>query len=135
MNHASSTSVTLSMSRFVYYNDNPYHKDTQDCTVRAISLFLNKSWDDVYWGICDAGYHLKQMPSTNSTWSAYLRSERCKRYNTLYCYTVEEFCQIHPYGEFLLKVDGHVVTVLNGYYYDTWDSGDQIVDYYWVKGE
>ena len=30
-------------------------------------------------------------------------------------------------------IDGHVVTVQDGKYYDTWDSGNEIPVYYWEK--
>jgi hypothetical protein len=40
---------------------------------------------------------------------------------------------MHPTGYYLLALDEHVVAVRNGYYYDTWDSGDMIVLYYWEK--
>ena len=33
----------------------------------------------------------------------------------------------HPYGIFILHVHGQLVTVKNGEYYDTWDSGDKKV--------
>ena len=51
------------------------------------------------------------------------------------CYTVKDFCEEHPKGKYLLKLDdfiaGHVVTVVDGDYYDSWDSGDEVVDYYY----
>lgn len=36
---------------FVYYNANPIGKSVGDCTVRAISTVLNKSWDEVFVGL------------------------------------------------------------------------------------
>lgn len=125
------------MSNFRYLNVNPRSRDTIDCTVRAISLFLEQSWDDTYWGICTIGFLTKDMPSSDRTWIRYLVSKYCKRYtipNTCpMCYTVKDFCYDFPYGRYLLKVDEHVVAVIDGYYYDTWDSGDEVVSYYWRK--
>lgn len=31
---------------FIHYNANPLYKDTDDCTVRAISLFTGKTYDE-----------------------------------------------------------------------------------------
>ena len=31
------------------------------------------------------------------------------------------------------RISGHVVAVIDGNYYDTWDSGDKIPIYYWYK--
>lgn len=125
------------MSNYIPLNVNPFYKDTIDCTIRAISLFLDQSWDDTYIGVCVSGYILKDMPSRNTTWRHYLRTMNCKRTripNTCPdCYSVREFCYDHPYGRYLLALDGHVVAVVNGLYYDTWDSGDEVPLYYWRK--
>ena len=34
----------------------------------------------------------------------------------------------HPYGTYVLGVRQHAVTVKNGEYWDSWDSGDKKVD-------
>jgi hypothetical protein len=75
----------------------------------------------------------------NAVWSKYLFENGYVRYaipNTCpYCYTVRDFCKDHPVGKFLLAIGKHVVTVIDGDYYDTWDSGDQVPISYWLKGE
>ena len=128
-------SVTLTMSRFVYYNANPVHNLVIDCTVRAISFFTGKSWDEVYDDICAEGKRQRNMPSSNAVWSEYLRRfgySRVPLPNTCpLCYTVKDFCIDHPHGRYLLALYEHVVAVEDGYYYDTWDSGDKTVLYYW----
>ena len=48
-------------------------------------------------------------------------------------YTVEEFSADHQNGVFVLGLDGHVVTVVDGFYWDTWDSGQEIPIYYWER--
>lgn len=50
-----------------------------------------------------------------------------------YCYTVKQFCKDHPYGKYLLALDGHVVAVIDGDYYDIWDSGNEVHIYFWKK--
>ena len=47
------------------------------------------------------------------------------------CYTVDDFCHEHQTGKYLLALFEHVVAVVDGYYYDTWDSGRKVVLYYW----
>lgn len=130
-------SVTHTMNNYRYLNLNPEKHDTQDCTIRAISLFLNKDWDDVYLNVAAEGLKQKRMPSSDSVWGAYLELEGCMAYRIPhecpYCYSVKEFANEHKRGTYLLKVEGHVVCVINGYYYDTWDSGNEIVLYYWER--
>ena len=48
-------------------------------------------------------------------------------------YTVEDFCQDNPQGTYILAIDGHVVCVQDGKFYDSWNSGKEIPIYYWSK--
>ena len=83
------------------------------------------------------GYMMKDMPSANSVWGAYLQENGYKRKllpdTCPSCYTVIDFCNDHPTGTYLLAIGSHVVAVENGNYYDSWDSGDELPIYYWEK--
>ena len=122
---------------FFYYNANPYNRSTNDCTIRAVSVLLDQSWDKTFDDICEVGRMMKDMPSTNRVWGKYLRMKGYRPHfipdSCPDCYTVRDFCYDHPYGKFLLSVEGHVVAVIDGHYYDTWDSGDEVPFYYWSK--
>lgn len=125
---------------FVFYNPNPKQKITAiDCTVRAISLAEDTDWHTAYFGIVIEGAILCDMPSSNATWHSYLRRKGYKRRtipNTCPdCYTIKDFAEDNPIGVFILGTGSHVVTVIDGNYYDTWDSGDETPVYYWTKGE
>ena len=48
-------------------------------------------------------------------------------------YTVRDFCEDNPLGTFVLAIHEHVVCVVDGDYYDSWDSGGEIPIYYWTK--
>lgn len=123
--------------RFHYLNVNPERKLVPDCTIRAISVLTGLSWDDIYDGVCAEGKIEHNMPSSNAVWSTYLRKLgyiRTPLPNTCpLCYTVTGFCHDHPKGRYLLALYEHVVAVVDGYYYDTWDSGDMTVLYFWEK--
>lgn len=122
---------------FIRFNANPTGKNTNDCTVRAISTVMSKSWRAVYKGLTDIGYELYDMPSSNDIWPIYMRREGYKRHflpNTCPdCYTVRDFCADHPYGTYLLGTGSHVIAVIHGDFLDTWDSGDKQVIWYWEK--
>ena len=122
---------------FVFYNPNPVGKQVGDCPVRAIAKATGQSWDEVYTGLCVQGLAMGDMPSANSVWGAYLRQHGFARNvipNTCPdCYTVAEFAKDHPQGVYVLALSGHVVCQLNGDYYDTWDSGNEIPLFYWEK--
>lgn len=122
---------------YVRYNTNPINNLVGDCVVRAISILTDETWDDVYWGIAIQGFLMKNMPSSNSVWGEYLTRKGFRREvipNTCpACYSVREFCEEHPYGKYLLATGSHVIAVVDGDYYDTWDSGDEIPIYYWER--
>lgn len=122
---------------YIRYNTNPVSNLVGDCVVRAISILTDETWDDVYWGIAIQGFLMKDMPSSNSVWGEYLTRKGFRREvipNTCpACYSVREFCEEHPYGKYLLATGSHVIAVVDGDYYDTWDSGDEIPIYYWER--
>ena len=121
----------------IYVKPNPLGKKVGDCTIRAISIALDRTWDSVYSELVSYGFMMKDMPSTNSVWDAMLRDHGFKRYTIPdycpECYTVEDFCKDNPEGLYVLGIGNHVVTVKNGDYYDTWDSGEEIPIYYYRK--
>lgn len=124
---------------FVKYNPNPAGRRVGDCAVRAISKALNVSWESAYLMIIGAGYLMADMPSSDSVWGAVLRKNGFYREaidNTCPdCYTAEDFCMDHPYGIYVLGFGGHVATVKDGLLYDSWDSSQEIPQFYWYKKE
>lgn len=124
---------------FIYYNPNPKKKSVGDCTIRAISLLLDQEWIDTFIELAVLSAIECDMPSSNAVWRKYLLQKGCICHLILNtcpdCYTVKDFCLDNPDGKFLLATGEHVVTVIDGNYYDTWDSGDQVPIFYWLKGE
>lgn len=124
---------------FVKFNPNPARASVGDCTVRAISKITGKSWDDIYVDLSLQGFMLKDMPSSNHVWGSYLREHGFKRYgipNTCPdCYTVKDFTRDYPEGDYLLATGTHVVTSIDGNYFDSWDSGSEPIIFYWKKEE
>ena len=122
---------------FIQYNPNPDGNRVGDCTIRAISKLLAQDWNTTYIELCLQGYILKDMPSSNNIWGSYLTSKGYIRQvipNTCPdCYTVRQFAEENPQGAFLLATGSHVVTVIDGNYYDSWDSGDEIPIYLFRK--
>lgn len=120
---------------FVKYNPNPSQQRTGDCVIRAITIVTGKSWEQVYLELVAQGFVMAAMPSENDVWGTYLERMGFSRHvipNTCpQCYTVRDFAYDHPRGEYVLGTGTHVIAVVNGDYYDSWDSGSEVPIFYW----
>ena len=119
------------------YNPNPQGKSVGDCAVRACTVALQKSWDDVYMELTMEGFARCDLISANHVWGRYLKRHGYKRAfvpdDCETCYTVNDFCREHPKGTYVLALSGHVVAVQDGCYLDSWDSGAEVPIFYWFK--
>lgn len=117
---------------FKKYNSNPKGEYVGDCVIRAISKATDLSWDRVYAELAVQGFMMADMPSSNHVWSTYLGKMgfNCA---VISGYTVRSFALDYPSGVFILATGSHVVTVVDGDYYDTWDSGDETPIFYFYK--
>lgn len=122
---------------FIFCNPNPENNLVGDCVIRAIAIVTNEDWDTVYAAVCVQGYSMKDMPSSNSVWGAYLSKIGFKRFaipnECPDCYTIRDFCSENETGRFILATGTHAVASIDGDYYDTWDSGGEIPVYFWQK--
>lgn len=122
---------------YVFYNPNPAGKFVGDCVIRALCKTLNKSWETIYTEVALTGFHLCDMPSSNYVWGYYLKQNGFVRKNLPDtcpdCYTLNDFCNDYPNGQYIVATGTHVCAVCDGSVYDSWDSRDEIVTYYYVK--
>lgn len=122
---------------WVQENLNPKGKHVGDCVIRAIAKAAGVSWDDAYSVLALQGYAEKDLLSANTVWGKYLHQLGFRRHTVPDtcpdCYTVERFCTDHPAGTYVLALQSHVVTVISGRYFDTWDSGQEPLLYYWER--
>lgn len=123
---------------YVYYNPNPLKLSVGDCTIRAISRALSISWKQTYLLLVIQGFHMYDMPSANRVWGELLKRKGFKKYQLPDtcpdCYTIKNFCYDFPYGTYVVGTGEHVVCVIDGNYYDSWDSGNEIPIYYFKRG-
>lgn len=125
------------MSYYTHVNLNPNNKNVGDCTVRAIALATNQTWEETYLALALQGYLICDMPSSNDVWGSYLL-EHGWSYHRLqdtcpFCYTINNFCEDHPKGTYIVATGTHVICVKDGSYLDAWDSGDKIPLFYFEK--
>lgn len=127
------------MSRWIYYNPNPYGRRTIDCAVRAVAAALDIDWRGAYALIHAQGYSEGDMGPSNGTWGAVLRRYGFRRAiipnSCPDCYTAEDFAIDNPVGVFVLGFENHTAAVINGYVWDAWDSTMLCPQYYWYREE
>ena len=124
---------------FYKTNPNPLKKLVGDCTVRAVCIAMDKSWEDAYVELCLTGMKMCDMPSSNDVWGTFLLDNGFTRHiipdTCPSCYTVKQFCREHPVGTFVLGTGTHAICVIDGTVYDTWDSSEKVPLFYFEKEE
>lgn len=133
------------MSRYVYYQPNKKDLKDQygDCTIRALSKVLDCTWIEAF----DAMIPLCRKAQATNIFSTPItvRKELLKELGFEYHGvsvvkgrkrpTVDSFAKDHPTGRYLCNVANHVVAVVDGKYYDTWNSGHCSLYGYFEKEE
>lgn len=117
------------------FNPNPKSRNIGDCTLRSYCAAFGISWDKAF----DIA---SKVAKENSSMIQYVSDKvLTEEFN---CYvdekynkktikgkdriTVNQFALSHPYGTYILHVPKHQVTVIDGIYWDSWDSGNKKVD-------
>jgi len=119
---------------FKRYNPNPCGKKVGDCVIRAISKAAKQDWYTTYTELALYGLKCCDMPSSNSVWGKYLTDKGYFQETTPFIKT-KEFCAKYPKGTYILATGTHVICVIDGDYYDAWDSGDEVITYYFKESE
>ena len=127
------------MSDFVYYQPNEKDPDEvyNDCVVRALTKVLGLSWLSVF-DILASIARDKQCPLNCAPCFETLLYRRGFKYSDYKeaktkPLTVKDFAKTHKRGKYFLKLNNHCVAVVNGKYFDVWDSGMKRVYGVWYK--
>jgi hypothetical protein len=119
---------------YIYYDANPSGSPTGDCVIRAIATITKRPWRDIHWDLAILSNQRYKMMDDNVIWHEYLKNLGFKIYAIQDPYMrIKDFCNSHPYGEYILGTGRHVVAVIDGNYYDAWDSGNEFPVFYWRK--
>ena len=122
---------------YQHYQPNPRNLKTDDCIIRALTKALGVDWDTasvyaIVQQIRDSDMYFK-----NYVWgNLLLRNGFTKHHipdTCPDCFTVEDFAKEHPQGLYILGTGEHAVAVVDGDWYDTFDSGAMIPIVYYEK--
>jgi len=103
--------------------------------IRALAIALNKTWYQVYDDLYLVGRWDCSVSCHDEVWGMYLQfhgyeqfmlPESCPR-----CISIKEFARIFPKGRYIIGTGSHAVAVIDGDYYDSWDSGEEVPSFFW----
>ena len=114
---------------YKFLNRNSHQRFVDDCTVRAISLAENKTWNQTYDELSDAARSRGMMFNSVEFIEDYLDYKyRRTCHSSKY---VGEFADEHLYGTYLVTMSNHITVVIDGTIYDTFDCSDRIMRCAW----
>ena len=115
---------------YKYYNPHPKGLSVDDCVKRAIVAVTGYDYAVVQRELNE----YKKVTGAKSFNSIknlryvedVLNAKRIKVCSNI---TVEEFCEQHPRGRYILDMDAHWSACVGGCIYDTWDCGKKRVNF------
>ena len=116
---------------FVYYNRNPDGEKQSDCVTRAISLASGLPYREVRRKLYHSAKLLDCEKLCHTCYSFLI--EQVLKFRPVNCdgMNVGEFADLHPYGVYLVRMAGHISTIIDGDCYDIWDCRDQNLTSAW----
>lgn len=115
---------------YQFYNANTRGNFVNDCTIRAISVAENKTWEETY-------DELSRIAKKNGillddvNFIEPLLDYRYDRVKTFINESVGEFIERNPKGTFLITMNGHITVSKNGIIFDTFDCRDRVLKNVW----
>lgn len=111
---------------FKYYNANPLGRHVNDCSVRAISLATERTWDEAYEELS----HFAQQQAITFSEIEFIDEYLAERYP---CFCECDICQLKDFlelklpGRYLITMSGHITCAIDGICYDTFDPSERYV--------
>lgn len=115
---------------YKFYNANSLGNFVNDCSIRAISLAENSSWDYTY----DKMSNLAQSKGTMMDDREFIRNYLDSNYKRVpyLPHTVGEVAGEYPDKVLLITMDGHITCSMYGVIYDSFDCRRRIAEDAWV---
>lgn len=134
---------------YKYYNANSKAIHTEDCVKRAISIAYKMDYDEVARGLNKvkrklnySAFNVTPVFKTYMFELGLVRVGKCADFNIPKSTTVKEFCEIFSTGTYVLSVgkvaggpSDHLVCIIDGDFWDTWDCSSRVVSTIYVVNE
>lgn len=119
------------MARYVYHNQNPDSRRISDCVTRAISFASGIPYEEIRTKL----YHTAKLLNCEKLCVCCYRHllDDVMKYQRVDCdgLDVGQFADKHPYGTYLVRMGGHISTIVDGVVYDIFDCRSEVVTDAW----
>lgn len=120
------------MAKFIYYNRNPDGEKANDCVTRAISLATQLPYTEIRKKL----FYTARLLNCDKLYICCYRHllDDVFKFPQIYCEgdTVGEFADKHPYGRYLVRMENHISTIIDGNVYDIFDCRDMVLSDAWL---
>lgn len=125
---------------YQYYqpNDKDLKDNYGDCVIRALTKVTGLGWMEVFTDMLSICTQYQALHNNQVVYTEYLKSKGFK-YTGISNKkgtkrpTVKSFAKEHKTGVYFVTVANHVVAVVDGQYFDTWDCGEKSMYGYWTR--
>ena len=118
---------------YKYFNPTPLGRSVDDGIIRALCKATDQRWDDVLLDLFLVSYNLADVPGSRDVWGSYLKSDNFKQFPIDTNIKLKDFCELNNSGEYIAVLKNSAVYILDGDYYDEWDSGEEEVSYFFRR--
>ena len=120
-----------------YYNRNPHHRLTDDCTLRAISASTGETWENTLKELTKYAIKTGYYMNTPECYGEYLKDlgyvkQKQPIHNDGTKVRFKEFAQKYDGHAICHCGKGHITYVADNSTWDIWDVSDEVVGSYWV---
>lgn len=119
------------MANFIYTNVSPQGEHKNDCVTRAIKLASGLSYSTIRKKL----FHTSRLLGcTKLCWSCYsFFLTNVLGYRQVDCddMSINKFADTHKYGIYLIRINQHLTTIINGNLMDTFDCRKEMCHIAW----
>lgn len=119
------------MAKFRYYNVNPQGEKRNDCVTRAISLASKLPYTKVRRKLFHTARLLDCTKLCPTCYSFLIQEVLGGVPKNCEGMTVGQFADNNPIGTYLIRIHGHLTTIIDNEVWDIWDCRERYCDLAW----
>jgi len=134
------TKIIPDTKYFHYYNANSHNHKCGDCTIRAISTILNQTWEKTFDELIPLCRKYGRLPNDPNIIDKYLKingfikQKEPRDFNNKKI-RLKNWLEDNPnFNAVAYLGSSHIAAIINGRVFDIWNSSNEILHTYYIKG-